>query len=140
MKITFSNFSVENAVKVIEYLGRTYAYDIDAFTHYSLQDYFRFVADTINYEKDPIGIELICRPAITLKRMCGDCDDKTVMMVAYYNLKGYEYGISVVGSGSSYHHVFSFIVQDGQKIDMDSTYEGSVMGFRKNWNIRRNYL
>ncbi len=140
MKIQFKNFTVERACDEILRLGNTYYKDLDNFKNWSVEQFFRFIADDIQYIKDPTGIELICRPAITLIRRAGDCDDKTVLMVSFLKLKNIQHGISVVGSDNHFSHVFPFMIIEGKKIDLDATYSGAVYGSYKKWVLRRDIM
>ena len=120
-------------------LAKQYRGDLQNFNAYHINDFFEFVSKKIKYERDPYNVELISRPAITIKRGAGDCDDKTVLMAAFCELKKIPYGIAVVGNKRQFHHVFIYIYENDKKIDYDATYNTSKIGNIKKWNLRREY-
>lgn len=69
----------------------------------------------IAYVLDPLKIELLQSPAVTLQRRRGDCDDQTVLLCALLSVLGYKARMVAVGfAPSTYAHVYCEVNVDGQ--------------------------
>jgi hypothetical protein len=133
--------TLEDTLFEVERLSRQYKTDLLPFIDMKLSEFFNVVSKQINYVPDPKGKELVMRPQITMRRRAGDCDDKTVLMLAWFQLKGFQCGYSIVSSRSDkdFHHIFPFIVVQGNIIDTDATYSKNKIGNFKKWAKRKNY-
>jgi hypothetical protein len=140
MKINLYNLTLEKTLQEVERLSKKYCTDLEPLRDLNLKQIFEYVSKKIEYKKDPEGIELVKRPGITLRQGNGDCDDKTVVVLAYCYLKGIPAGYSIVGSSGSYHHIFPFILNSkNEKFDFDATYNYNVYGQKTNWLIRKDF-
>lgn len=65
-----------------------------------------FVRDSIRYQKDPDGLELVQEPDATLKLAYGDCDDKSTLLAALLLATGHPCRFVAVGfGGRPFSHV-----------------------------------
>jgi len=123
-KATFYYHSLDATLQTVERLSKEYFTDMMPFINYSLDSFFKFVSQNIQYVPDPDGLERVCRPGVTLKAGFGDCDDKTVLCLAFFLLKKISCGYSIISNSpnKSYHHIFPFILIQNIKFDYDATY------------------
>lgn len=143
MKVNgFASHTIQDTLSEIERLAREYSHDVESLSGKSLKSFFDFVAKDIRYQKDPEGIEFVARPAYTIGRRAGDCDDKTVVCLAYFLLKEIPCGYSIVSSSpiKPYHHIFPFIIAGDNKIDYDATYPMNKIGPIRKWSKRKDYI
>jgi len=142
IKHTFQgDHTTVDTIHEIQRLAREYWSDLEGFDHFSIQRFFDVVSKWVKYVPDPPGHELVMRPKITLKRRAGDCDDKTVLMLAFCHMKGIPCGLSIV-SGSpdkDFHHVFPFIYMNNRRIDIDATYAKNKFGVGRKWHKREDF-
>lgn len=124
MKITVKNNSLEDTLKEVERLSFQYSKDIGNLKKLDLKSFFKFVSKDIEYKKDPVGYELIMRPKVLLKNKKGDCDDKTVLCLAYFIENNIPCGYSIVSQrpDKEFHHIFPIIKINGKLYDFDATY------------------
>lgn len=75
----------------------------------------RWVQQNIAYVLDPVSIELLQAPAITLQRRRGDCDDQTALLCALLTALGYQCRMVAIGfAPGAYAHVYTEVNLDGQ--------------------------
>ena len=75
----------------------------------------RWVQQNIAYVLDPVSIELLQAPAITLQRRRGDCDDQTSLLCALLTALGYQCRMVAIGfAPGAYAHVYTEVNLDGQ--------------------------
>jgi len=76
--------SVEKTGAEMLRICQKYHSDVSAFDNYSLNQFFDLVR-SLEYRKDPPGIEHISRPAVLLKKDAAfrDCDDKSCLIAAF---------------------------------------------------------
>ena len=148
------NHCLGDTLHEIERIAREYQDDVKDYIHLKPSEMFTFISQELNYIPDPVNpttggrVELLQRPAITLKRGGGDCDDKTIFALAYFLSKGIKCGYSIVSESTkkSYHHIFPFMVYHDKitnkdvKIDYDATYAHNKIGTRKDWKKRKNFF
>lgn len=137
MKINFLKHTLEGTLSEVERLATTYKDDVFPYKSLGINDFFNFVKN-IPYVKDPKGIELVSRPKYTIDRG-GDCDDKTVVCLSYFILNKIPCGYSVVGSGKKFHHIFPYIMMNGEKKDFDATYNYNKIFDSRKWGVRKDY-
>lgn len=132
---------LKDTLDQVERLAATYYQDAAPLAYLSIQDFYKFVSSTIDYKKDPPGVELVMRPAYTIKRRAGDCDDKTVLFLAYCKLKNIPCGYSVVSQKENkpYHHIFTYLIANNKRIDADATYHFNRLGESKTWAKRKDF-
>ena len=65
-----------------------------------------FVRDSIQYRKDPVGLELVQTPEATLTLAAGDCDDKSTLLASLLLATGHPCRFVAVGfNGAGFSHV-----------------------------------
>lgn len=141
--ITVKPNSLDDTLNEIKRLSLTYSNDIGNLKNLSLQDFFKFVSRTIKYKKDPEGYELLMRPSITMSKGFGDCDDKTILCLAYFIEKKIPCGFSIISTRKDkcFHHVFPFFIKDNKIYDFDATYpDNGFLNKIRNFTIRKNKI
>jgi len=135
------NHTLKDTLNQVERLAHTYYQDAAPLARLTVLEFFNFVAKKIDYKKDPPGIELVMRPAYTIKRGAGDCDDKAVLFLAWCKLKNIPCGYSIVSQKENkpYHHIFTFLIIDNKRIDADATYNFNKLGEKKSWLKRLDF-
>lgn len=129
-------------LRQVERLATQYKNDVLIFKDLKPKEFFYLVSTKIMYEPDPPGIERVCRPDITLKLRSGDCDDKTVLCLAYFLVNKIPCGYSIVSqkSNKKFHHIFPFIVVDNKIIDFDATYKKNKPYVTQKWTNRKDFF
>lgn len=144
MKVTVSKMNLENSLNEIIRLSEKYYSDVLPFGSYSIEKFFNFVSNDIAYDKDEQKTgDILRRPIITLQQGKGDCDCKTILILAFLKMKNIERGFSLVSdrSDKTVHHIFPFAIINGEVIDLDATYSNAQLnGKSKKYTYRRNYL
>lgn len=125
--------TLKEVIRLSDYLE-----DVEDYLPYSLEQFFDFVRK-IPYVPDPEGNEQVARPKYTIQSG-GDCDDKTVLFLAWMKAKGYDGGFSIVSQKWSFTHIFPFITIDGKNIDLDATYEDGRIGKQQRWTRRKDFI
>jgi hypothetical protein len=83
---------------------------------------FYWVRSNIRYVNDPVGIETVQAPEITLRLKAGDCDDHATLVAALAMSIGIPARIVVIGSDPShFEHVFAELNTDGDWHTADTT-------------------
>jgi hypothetical protein len=148
--------SLKQTVSEIVRLGQKYASDIpEELTQLSLADWYLYARDRVPYRKDPKGFETISRPKIILDTTWSgpiDCDDKTVLCVAWFEMAGdYRYAVDVIGNDAGTNpvwHVYPVVWMNTgtrerpklQPVAFDCTYpRRSAMGKMLYDNPRYHY-
>lgn len=144
MKVTkVPAHNLQQTLNEVKRLSDTYFLDMKPYRDFNIYQIFDFIAKKIEYIKDPAGTELVMRPALTIKRGMGDCDDKTVLFLAWLKLKRIPRGYSIVSDSAnkSFHHIFPFTHDrdTGKIIDLDATYARNQIAVSKYWNKRLNF-
>lgn len=141
-KATITDHSLDKTLSVVERFSKQYYTDLLPFKDYSLRDFFNFVAKDIRYVPDPEGIERVCRPQVTLNIGFGDCDDKTVLCLAFFIMKQITCGYSIISNkkGKSFHHIFPFIIVNNKQYDYDATYNTNKPYITKTYVMRQNKI
>ncbi len=142
MRATWHDHNLRNTLLAVEYMATKYFTDLKDFKNYTPREFFTFVSKVVKYQPDPVGIERVVRPKLTLKFGFGDCDDKTVLQLAFYILKNITCGYSLVSEKEEkeYHHIFAFMIVGNKKIDTDATYKSGVFGKTKKWIRRKDFI
>ena len=89
---------------------------------------FEFVRDSIRYVRDPVGVESLADPAITLRRMLGDCDDQAALLGALLESVGYPVRLTIAAyqRPGVWEHTYLECYCDGQWIALDPTEYGPI--------------
>jgi len=143
--------SYRQTIKEIYRLARKYYLDLLEFVYegkvlHTLEpkEFFDYIQRK-EYVKDPIGVEFVNRPKISLLKSGSghpfDCDDRTVLCLAYLMLVNetekifgrptkYEYRVLVVGRKENPHHVYSEFRETNtvEWIPFDPTYPHNEFG------------
>lgn len=91
---------------------------------------FEFVRDRIRYVRDVVGVETLTDPAMTLRRMVGDCDDQSTLLAALLEAVGYPTRFVMAGySGREFEHVYLQALLHGEWVSMDPTENRQPMGW-----------
>lgn len=140
-----------DTVKQVFRLAETYFKDLLEFNSLLVklasmepEEFFKYI-QAQQYVKDPPGIEFVNRPKISLL-LSGtghpfDCDDRTVLSLAYFMLRNYmskitggeeffDYRVLVVGRNENPHHIYiEYKKKDSINwIPFDPTYPHNVYG------------
>jgi len=112
----------KTVLKIIEF-AKKYKNDLDKFKNYPFYDFYLFVKN-LPYKADPKKIETLSRPIYTLNPNYSprDCDDKTILICAFCELKNIPYKILVTGKKNRFHHVFPEVFLNGIWRIADATY------------------
>jgi len=86
-----------------------------------LRNLFNFVADNVEYEKDPSDVENVSTPRRLLQDEIGDCKKMTVFIASVVLAKGWKPLFRVISyNGKTYAHIYPIIANEkGQYITMD---------------------
>ena len=83
---------------------------------------YSWIKKNISYIKDPIDVETVQAPEITLQNHGGDCDDHAVLMAALAENIGIESKFSVIGNDeNNFSHVFPEIYINRKWTPADTT-------------------
>lgn len=144
----YGNASVDDTLDQLQRLSIKYKADMYDFKHFNLLEMFDFISKNILYKKDPAGHEMIMRPKVLLKRGSGDCDDKTIMFLAwlhltdgnYKKIEGFGFSIVAERGKSNYHHIFPFVIIQNTIYDIDATYSYNRIFDKKRWGMRKDII
>lgn len=142
MKITVNKLNLDTSIKEIIRLSEKYYFDLTPFMNYSIKDFFDFVSNEIEYDHaEQKKGDVFRRPKITLEQKKGDCDCKTILILGFLKLKGYERGFSLVSDRQDkrLHHVFPFVIINGVKQDLDATYKNSPLNGNYKFTHRKDF-
>jgi hypothetical protein len=94
---------------------------------------FRWVKTNVKYVYDPLDVETIQHPLVTVRLGAGDCDDFAILLVALARSVGIPARFRVVGpSPDSFEHVYAEFLVNGRWLAADpvvSTQLGRSLGF-----------
>jgi hypothetical protein len=83
---------------------------------------FDFVKENIRYVHDPIELELVQSPEMTLRTRAGDCDDHTALLSALALSVGVPARFRVIGgSRDSFQHIYPELRVNGNWLPADTT-------------------
>lgn len=142
MKITKEPINYKNTVRDIFLFSKKYKEDIPKNLK-SLKpiEYYKFVRNKTyipdGFNSKNQALEILSRPKYLLenKSPSCDCDDKTVLLGAYFEANSIPWQIAVSGIGEP-QHVFPIALIDGQVKVFDATYNDSKFDtyYPKNFN------
>lgn len=112
----------KTVLKIIEF-SKKYKNDLEKFKNKSFYDFYLLVKN-LPYVADPKNIETLSRPLYTLNKNYSprDCDDKTILICGFCELKNIPYKIIVTGKKNRFHHVFPQVFLNGSWVIADATY------------------
>ncbi len=93
-----------------------------------------FIQRTVKYVRDPVGIEQVAAPLVTLQRRAGDCDDQATLFNALCEVLGmrtyFKTIIADPSRPSDFSHVYSVVdVPKVSRIPVDCTQHGQPIGW-----------
>jgi hypothetical protein len=92
---------------------------------------FRYVGHNIRYQKDPVGIETVQAPLVTLKIGAGDCDDLSGLLIGLALSIGVSIRVRVVGySKDDFTHIWPEFFVEGKWWPADATEFNRGFGWR----------
>lgn len=92
---------------------------------------YNFVTSRVRYQKDPVGMELVQSPLVTLQIGAGDCDDQVALVAALAQAVGIPARFRVVGYfPDQLEHIFPELNVDGRWIPADTTEPEHGFGWR----------
>lgn len=117
----------KTVLKIFEFTKKYYT-DVIFLESKTPEEVFEFVKN-LKYVSDPKGIEFLSRPKFSIfENIPRDCDDKTLIITSYCELKGIPYKIGVTGKGKSPHHIFPIIKLNDVWTYFDATYKNGEIG------------
>jgi hypothetical protein len=125
MKLSYKkDHTVLDTVEEMKRLINVYYNDMIGFVDMDSLTFFNWLAN-FPYRKDPDNMEYVMRPSLIIARGSCDCDEKTIMALAWGKCKGLHGGLSIVCKKITepFSHVFPFFyLTDGSRQDFDATY------------------
>jgi len=92
----------------------------------SAEAIFDYVIENIRYVPDPVEVETVQDPEVTLTILAGDCDDHSALVAALAQAIGIPARYRVVGnSRDHFSHIFPELNIDGKWYPADTTAAGS---------------
>lgn len=83
---------------------------------------FLFVRDEVRYSRDPVGVEWLQHPELTLSQQAGDCDDKTTLLAALLRAVGHPVKLVAIGfRPGQFAHVYPEVLIKGHWIPLEPT-------------------
>lgn len=135
MELKKSELNYKNTVKKILEFSKKYKYDLFDFQNYNLKDFFYFVS-SLEYKPDLKNHEFISRPLYLLDNNIPfrDCDDKTLLICTYLELKKLPKIILISGKNKP-EHIFPATKINQKHIYLDATYPNSKFNHVSTINI-----
>lgn len=90
-----------------------------------------WVRDTVEYRKDPAGIETVRGAALTLRLGAGDCDDQAILLgalVAAIDAAPLAVTLAKLGPREDFSHVLVSAQLDGRWVPMEAIVPGIPLG------------
>jgi len=102
-----------------------------------IQDWVR---ENIAYIPDPIDVETVQTPGITLRVKAGDCDDHVVLVSAMLQSVGIPVRYVVIGKDrDSFSHIYTEALIGSRWVAVDTTLAGNI-GTSANMPVKKCYL
>lgn len=92
---------------------------------------YSWIGRNIRFVDDPVDVETVQSPIVTLRRGAGDCDDHSGLFVALALTLGLTVRLVVVGpSRSNFVHIFPEVFLSGSWVAADTTQPAFGFGWR----------
>lgn len=82
------------------------------------QAIYDFVKGYIRFQRDPMGVEMVQEPIVTMGRKAGDCDDHTTINCALLGSIGFPYAIKTIKADltrpEEFSHVYAIVFINGK--------------------------
>lgn len=90
-----------------------------------------WVGNNVCYVFDPMGVELVQEPLLTLREGAGDCDDMTCLTASLWGALGIDAALQAVATAapSAFDHVYGFAGIGDRWYAGDSTVRGATLGW-----------
>lgn len=83
---------------------------------------YEFVRSRVRYVRDVHDVETLTAPLHVLDRMCGDCDDKSMLLASLYEAVGFPTRFVMAGyHGNLFEHVYLQVLVDDCWVTADPT-------------------
>lgn len=96
---------------------------------------FEHVRDRIRFLRDPVDLELVQAPRVTLRNQVGDCDDKATLLAALLRAIGHPARLAFRAVATRpqlprmFTHVYVVADVDGRRLALDPTHRGTPLGW-----------
>lgn len=97
---------ITQTIKEMFRLAIQYKDDLEPFRNLNLYQFYNFLKNKVKYVKDPEFIEKLQRPLLTIL-YGGDCDDKTIVAMSYFELKNLKYRLAIADYGKGFEHIYA---------------------------------
>lgn len=88
---------------------------------------YEWVKQQIRYVRDPVGLETVQSPEVTLQLRAGDCDDSTTLIAALATAVGLRVRFVTVGPHQdAMQHVYAQLLVNGAWLNADTTTPGTI--------------
>lgn len=88
---------------------------------------FEWVRSTVRYVRDPVGLETVQAPEVTLKLRAGDCDDSSTLLAALLTSVGLKSRWVTVGPDAHHaQHIYTQVFINGDWLNADTTTPGPL--------------
>lgn len=105
----------------------------------------RFVKSRVRYVNDPISVETVQQPEITLRLGAGDCDDQAALVAGLARAVGIPARFAVIGQNpDQFKHIFTELQINGKWVAADTTSPRSFgtpapdLGIKKVYTFKNN--
>lgn len=96
-----------------------------------------WVNSNVRYLPDPVDVETVQAPSVTIDNLFGDCDDQAVLVAALLMSIGNEVQFKVVGQAvNSMDHVWAQALVGGHWIDVDTVPYGLDYRVEKIYHVK----
>lgn len=119
----------QTVTKVFQFV-KLYEDDLDFLKDLSIFDFYNYVR-ALPYHSDPPKKETVVRQKYTIRpdwSGARDCDDKTLLILSFANLKNISGKAVVCGQGEAPHHIYPELEFNGKFYSADATYPRCQFG------------
>lgn len=101
---------------------------------------FAWVRSNVRYQRDPLGIETVQSPVVTLRLRAGDCDDQAALVVGLAAAVGIPGRFRVIGTNQEkFIHIWPELLVGGRWLPADTTEAGGLGWRPKRFPVERVY-
>ncbi len=97
--------------------------DVPSKNHLAEVEYlYWWIVHNIRYQKDPLNIETVQSPMVTLRLRAGDCDDHAVLLAGMVSTIGLPYRFRTLGYNvDRLKHIWTEVLVNGRWLPVDTT-------------------
>ena len=125
-------YDVKQTISEMFNLAVKYKDDLKICENMNLYQFYLFLRDKVKYVKDPDGVEQVKRPLFTIY-FGGDCDDKSVVAMAYFELKNYDYRLAITDYGKGFEHIYPEVKLNNRYVPFDTSCLVCDMGAERKY-------